>query len=84
MLSGGIERHIKNISLGKDVHLTEGRLNNLNLLSNERKVFMNSLNKIRNSFKIEMRSTKIIAASRARTMMLNMFADLKKLFLSEY
>jgi len=36
MLSGGIERHIKNISIGKDVHLTEGRLNNLNLLSNER------------------------------------------------
>jgi hypothetical protein len=36
MLSGGIERHIKNLSVGKDVHLTEGRLNNLNLLSNER------------------------------------------------
>ena len=84
MLSGGIERHIKNISLGKDVHLTEGRLNNINLLANERQGFMKSLHKIRNSFKMEMRSTKLIAASKARKMVLNIFEDLKKLFKGEY
>jgi len=41
-ISGGIERHIKAISEGKPPYL-EQKLNNLNLLSYERKEFMKSL-----------------------------------------
>jgi hypothetical protein len=39
---------------------------------------------MRTSFKMEMRSVKIIAASKARRMVLGIFDDLKKLFVSEY
>lgn len=83
-ISGGIERHIKNISQGKDVGMSENRLSNLNMLSYERKEFMKTLVKIRDAFKVEMRGTKIIAASRAKTMVTKIFEDLKKLFKGEY
>jgi len=54
------------------------------MLTYERKEFMNTIHKIRDAFKVQMREVKLVAAARARTAVLNIFEDLKRIFVSEY
>ena len=54
------------------------------MLTYERKEFMKTINKIRDAFKIQMREVKLVAAARARTMVVNIFGDMKGMFKKEY
>ena len=54
------------------------------MLTYERREFMNTIHKIRDAFKIQMREVKLIAAARAKRTVVNIFEDMKSLFKNEY
>lgn len=78
-----MERHIRAIAEGNTPNL-EDRISNLNLVTYERRHFMDKLYTVRDAYRYEMNELKQITKSKSRQMVIKVFEDLKKLYFNEY
>ena len=82
-VSGSVERYIRMVNDGRAISL-EDRMGHLNLVAFERQEFIRKLSSLRTNFKKHNKFLKAQAVDKARSMMLQMYEEMKAMFKKEY